>query len=560
MKFVTVATALFVALISVNVAAALRINEIMYNPSGNEFDFEYIELYSEQMINLTNYYFEGIDFVFPGYEFSGYLIIANTANDTGPNNDFRDRYGFDADFEFGGSLSNSGETLILYDSNGTIVNDASYTNSAKEDYSLEFDGSEFREGQSANGTPGRENSAIRELISETNTESNENNFSGCDVSISVSADKYLYEEGETVRFSPLIKGEPGEFEIEYYVTDINLNIIKNKQVTNNKNEKSFTPSIDEKDRIFFIHMNITPECEDNNQTNNYANASIVVRKNGEDAEKILKPKLEIKDIDAGEDHNAFFGETVKVKVDVVKGNSTKKMLRVYAEKISEPISIEIKDNQEVIVPIQLYHNCNDDYQYGIYPVIAEGFDMKTFYMISITGINKKNCEDYVGFADNKSLTKAGENQKTKGGIKSFYTRAKKFEANKTINLYANIDSKGNDFSAKITHNNNLIYTTEYENMFNLSASLIEGNNSFVLELYNGDEFVDSKNLSFYTSLPESIELTEEVNETRERFKKPLPIQEAGVESENESFKKKGIMSYALLLLSVMLNIALIWKR
>ena len=98
----------------------------MYNPEGNEFDFEYIELYAENE-DVSGYYFDGITFEFEeNTTIDGYIIIANTKYEEGENNDFYDRYNKEADFEFSGSLTNGGETITLYDENGFVVDEITY--------------------------------------------------------------------------------------------------------------------------------------------------------------------------------------------------------------------------------------------------------------------------------------------------------------------------------------------------------------------------------------------------------------------------------------------------
>ncbi len=96
-------------------ASSIRINEIMYNPEGNDYDFEYIELYGEGE-NISEWHFEGISFTFPANTIiNGYLVIANTLNDPGDNNDFLDRYpGVSCNFEYSGSLLNEGELISLW--------------------------------------------------------------------------------------------------------------------------------------------------------------------------------------------------------------------------------------------------------------------------------------------------------------------------------------------------------------------------------------------------------------------------------------------------------------
>ena len=147
--------------------SALRINEIMYNPAGDDYDFEYIELYSDEEIDLSNYYFEGIDFVFPENTIiQDYLIVANTCNDSGEMNDFTDKYDMECYYEYKDTLSNNGEEIVLFSPDGGTA--------AQVDYSLELTSNGLIVSEIEGGTPGYENThpydfdeTINETINET---------------------------------------------------------------------------------------------------------------------------------------------------------------------------------------------------------------------------------------------------------------------------------------------------------------------------------------------------------------------------------------------------------
>src|SRR3989344_6246486 len=108
--FVLVGMAL---LLCSTVEARVLITEIMYNPDGNEQDFEFIELFGNE--SVAGWYFEGIDFVFPNTTIEGYVVIAADANQSSY------RYGTNISFDFKGSLKNTGETLILRNGKGEII-------------------------------------------------------------------------------------------------------------------------------------------------------------------------------------------------------------------------------------------------------------------------------------------------------------------------------------------------------------------------------------------------------------------------------------------------------
>ncbi|MBN2314809.1 MAG: lamin tail domain-containing protein, partial [Sedimentisphaerales bacterium] len=113
------------------VAEGLRITEIMYNPldSGDPDDpnREFIELKNIGLvsINLNLVRFtDGIDFTFPGVDLEPgeYILVVKDLNA------FADRYETDVMIagEYTGSLSNSGERILLEDAAGQIIHDFDY--------------------------------------------------------------------------------------------------------------------------------------------------------------------------------------------------------------------------------------------------------------------------------------------------------------------------------------------------------------------------------------------------------------------------------------------------
>ena len=109
-------------------SANVIINEIHYNPSayqGDDKDYEFIELYNtrESFVDLSGYSFtQGIRLTFPqnsGIAPDEYIVI------TGNSNTYSGQ-GYQV-FEWtNGNLSNGGETIILKDTNGVVIDYVNY--------------------------------------------------------------------------------------------------------------------------------------------------------------------------------------------------------------------------------------------------------------------------------------------------------------------------------------------------------------------------------------------------------------------------------------------------
>lgn len=142
-------------------AASLDINEIMYNPSGDDNNREFVEIYSTESLNFTGYIIgdlnsddtlELLSYV-PG-EFS--LIVEEGFNYSGIGASV-----YSAGAAIGNNLGNDGDTVSFYYPNGTLIDsvayDSSLANNNSKTVERRSDGS-WGESLVDGGTPGRENS------------------------------------------------------------------------------------------------------------------------------------------------------------------------------------------------------------------------------------------------------------------------------------------------------------------------------------------------------------------------------------------------------------------
>lgn len=124
--FATLSAILFVSFAS---HAQVVINEIFYNAPGTDLE-EFIELHNvgSTPVDLQNYTFtQGVTHTFAGGTIpaGGYFIIAKDSTD------FHNAFGMAPDAEWtGGALSNGGEDITLYDSNGAFVDSVDYSDVA----------------------------------------------------------------------------------------------------------------------------------------------------------------------------------------------------------------------------------------------------------------------------------------------------------------------------------------------------------------------------------------------------------------------------------------------
>lgn len=297
----------------------LKITEIMFNPYGADTGREWIEIYDEcdysnkSCTNLSQYklFQSSNHYIYPYNNITAYnysIICYNCEL-------FLNEYGPElnqtiAIYKSSFTLSNSGE-LIALKLNDSIIDEINYINftNISEGYSLEFDDSlnSWRQSLNFSGSPGRENLAILiEVILENNTTLNytlnktqnytinittnittnyttnttinmtdnnsinltHNTTNYCNISINITLKNSsieIYNNKESIKFYNKIYDDDYEnkynstynYSIEYWIEDLFETIVKSKTITANQNEKSYTPSIDEEDRILIIKNKLT---------------------------------------------------------------------------------------------------------------------------------------------------------------------------------------------------------------------------------------------------------------------------------------------------------------
>src|SRR3989344_4473864 len=116
---------LFIFLFSISVYADTYINEINYNPVGNDNNFEYIEVYSDEILsNITLKDLKSKDELelVKKYDNNYYLVVEEGFNYSGLECNI-----FSAGAAIGNNLNNDRDSLVL-EYNNTIFDAISYSN------------------------------------------------------------------------------------------------------------------------------------------------------------------------------------------------------------------------------------------------------------------------------------------------------------------------------------------------------------------------------------------------------------------------------------------------
>ncbi|MBW2989876.1 lamin tail domain-containing protein [Candidatus Woesearchaeota archaeon] len=188
-----------------NVSADVVINEIMYNPPGADTGREWIEVYSNDSINISGWKFHeagvshGLNPVNGSWILDGYAVIAESPEK------FMDDYplfnGTLLDSSWS-SLSNTGEYIAIQDGSSCVIDELNYSAGLADGngMSLERLGEEWHESIENMGTPGRKNSVSEDKIKKVT----------CNISLNIYTPKVIFEYGEEFFFKIIVEQESSE--------------------------------------------------------------------------------------------------------------------------------------------------------------------------------------------------------------------------------------------------------------------------------------------------------------------------------------------------------------
>jgi hypothetical protein len=355
------------------VASRVTINEIMYNPAGNEPDFEYIELFAENS-SVGNWAFEGINFRFPNITLDGYVIIANTVDENGTQNDFLDRYNKTDSviFEFKGSLKNTGETIILRDDKEKIVDVVTYGNWAQENHSIErieldgysSDPKNWKESVPG-GTPGKENTPIAHNNNPTAIK--------CDWEIGVLINASIAPQPEWKMKAQRVTGKGKvNFTLHHLVKDQNGIIVKNYtthvEATTRKTTQMFRPRLNP--GPYTIYGAIETNCDINLDNNQFSHIIVVTE---EKHYTINRSFIEIES-----DDTVNFGDIINIKLNLYRGETKKYAVHVVIKNkkqvVSDKITLHARTpftNYSIRFPVPI-KLCNEKLKPGIHDIVVNG--------------------------------------------------------------------------------------------------------------------------------------------------------------------------------------------
>jgi len=418
----------YLLIFSGKVSAEIRINEIMANPSCPDSICEWIELYNDgtNSVNISGWTISdnnsndslesssgSIDIFIPGKSFA--LIVDEDSRvfhnfNVGENTIWL-WVGNDA---LGNGLNDNGEKITLYDASNYTIDNITYASiSGGNTWALIKD-----IWQESNATAGRSNEnneisnndysviKINEFLPDPNGYDDEDKPNGEFIE--------LYNEGDEdidlLNF--YFKDDFDSHQV--FISDTNIlgsTLIKSKDylVIYPRYSSGFLNNDGyERVRLFGFNNNLIDEISYSNSIEGSSWAKIednwyqTIPSPDEDNiydKTFSNSVLKIENVYLGNDNKAKFGDNLRVKVAVYKGNSSKTSISLWIENDKGDISKKTKfnvdegyTNNTFTVPLQLFPNCNSEFKDGLYNVVIEGLDAIDRYEIEVGDITKSLCD------------------------------------------------------------------------------------------------------------------------------------------------------------------------
>jgi len=573
------------------VSNAIIINEIMADTITDESLNEWIELYNNEStaVNVSGWIFgdnKDNDTIEGGLynkegtiiEAFGFAILTDEAtrvyNNFNVSPDAVRLYVDDG--AMGNGLINSGETLYLYDNNGNIVDRKTY-NKTTEDLSWAYSNGSLHK---SNPTPGFNNDGI--IIIEQ----------GCDYGVEFILAKTAFENASEFSFqirASKITGSSTNFTSRAAIKDLNDRLIReykpftNQSITRHRTSTLYTPNLEE-GRSYIMSANVTVACNDTSLVNNFDTRIITIK--GKPLQEASSIDI-VKVYDLGKDKKAKFGQTIRLKLNAYKGNTNKNSVAVWIEgnsgkKLSKQSKTNLDQkytNYSLTLPVQIKPNCDETFKDGDYTIIARGLDSEDEEEVEIEDLTDSMCD--VKIIEAKPFS----SKKFNFDIQDFNEN---IETGKKFNTKIMFDNNNDaDIPIKVwsyVYRGSKSYSGDREE--NKKEFILKGNSLHIVEISNIVEEADPGNYKFKVVVNKNNQKTNneitkdiiinEKSNKNEQIQTNLNNKNINAENlitaqnvlmnnyglvyESTTEKAKNLIPIFLIILSIMINIVLIWKR
>ncbi|MBS3098356.1 lamin tail domain-containing protein [Candidatus Woesearchaeota archaeon] len=424
---------LFLIYFSQFTLADITINELMYNPADSDNNKEFIELYHDEWTNLSNYTIgdessnDSLQLIY-FYNSSYSLIVEEDFNYSEINASV-----YSAGKTIGNNL-NDDDNITVYYPNGTVIDYLSYSSSwggENNGYSLEkkypYNNNmeeNWAESIYVNGTPGRINSRYINESEEIEIDYSAltiNEFLADPEGDDDAAMPYgewveIYnQENYSIDLEGLMLTDSADSH-ELYVTDTNtegttikpngyLVVYRNGEGDFSLNNEGLEEvKLYDKEGNLIEAISYSDSKEGSSWAivnDNWQQTMPTPNEDNIDSSEVNSSNFTISEVyDLGSDDKAKFGQIIRVKTEIYKGDSAKNSIQLWVEdEKGNRISKESKTNiytryadYSLTLPIQLIPNCDYNFEDDNYTIVMEGLDKTDTKAIRIDGITSSLCE------------------------------------------------------------------------------------------------------------------------------------------------------------------------
>lgn len=192
--------------------------------------------------------------------------------------------------------------------------------------------------------------------------------------------------------------------------------------------------------------------------------------------------IEIEDL--GSDDKAKYGQIIRARLEIYKGDTSKNLVKIWAEDkkgniISKQSRVMLYSkyfDYSLTIPVQLKPNCNGEFSEGRARLVVEGLDEDTDDNFDIEGIEEENCEEII----------VEEAAKKKGFEYSIVSKPSVVLAGEDFDTKVKLENNdGSDVDIDIwsyVYSGNKCYSGEREE--NMQSFSLEANSSIEVDLIN----------------------------------------------------------------------------
>lgn len=408
---------LFVLFIT-NASAITVINEIMYDPEGSDNNREFIEIYSDEFNDFSNYTIEDLsgskdNLILAKRENSRYfLIVENDFNYENINSTV-----YKAGAAIGNGLNNDKDAIIFRNENDDIVDLFYYTsdwggkNNGKSLERLNKEGfsndkENWVESISKDGSPGQENNVINfEFNNIIINEILPNPIGNDDASMPEGEFVEIYNDNdEDISLENFYLEDSAGHKIMADDSHTYDEIIKKKDylVIYMNGFSGFLNNDEDEIELFYNNILVDKIKYSNTKegfswaklSNRFVFAHPTPEKNNEEGIIIDKPFIKILE----HDKKISFGDVMEIKLDIYKPDLRKNSINLVLEndnyKISDEVNFNIYGkyvNYTINMPLQIYPNCNSRFSEGSYKLKVYGIETRDEKEVDVYGLNNKVC-------------------------------------------------------------------------------------------------------------------------------------------------------------------------